>query len=363
MAQLRGTLSGVSINRWWKSLPDEYYWLEATDRPDIGADLRAPQLDDAGNPNWRYNLICEVCPGDVVFHYDKNTEAIVGHSTASGTAEEHDIVWAARGTSARKRGTQPHRRPGFRLPLESFTRLDQPITLDMIREKTPELRKLVASLKVNPRTSIYFPFELSNKQPARPLQGYMFKLPADFLIHFGTGESTRAGAKAPGSPAPAKARARGQGFGGTAVRNRAVELRAMTVATDLLQRDGYKVQDVSANSPYDLLAKKRDGTLFVEVKGTTGTGETVLLTRNEVVHAQEHSAQSTLIVVAEIMLVEEGGRAVASGGVARRIEPWSPSQSALVPLSYQYAVPTTRGELHGATSWQMVASDARSVNP
>jgi hypothetical protein len=97
---------------------------------------------------------------------------------------------------------------------------------------------------------------------------------------------------------------------------------------------------MSANSPYDLLAKKRDRTLFIEVKGTTGAGGTVFLTRNEVDHAQEHSAHSVPIVVSEITLVQEKKRAVALGGLARRIEPYNPLQAALVPLSCHYAIPT-----------------------
>ena len=32
----------VVTNRWWDGQADERYWLEATDRTDIGADLRAP---------------------------------------------------------------------------------------------------------------------------------------------------------------------------------------------------------------------------------------------------------------------------------------------------------------------------------
>jgi hypothetical protein len=37
-------------DRWWQNKPDERYWLEATDREDIGADLKAPDADASGLP-------------------------------------------------------------------------------------------------------------------------------------------------------------------------------------------------------------------------------------------------------------------------------------------------------------------------
>ena len=41
---------------WWEGDPTEVYWLEVTDRDDLGVDLRAPETDESGNPNWRYLL-------------------------------------------------------------------------------------------------------------------------------------------------------------------------------------------------------------------------------------------------------------------------------------------------------------------
>ena len=42
--------------RWWQSKAGERYWLEATDREDIGADLKAPDAEASGRDNWRYTL-------------------------------------------------------------------------------------------------------------------------------------------------------------------------------------------------------------------------------------------------------------------------------------------------------------------
>lgn len=38
---------------WWAEIETERYWLESTDREDIGSDLRAPLLDGADMENWR----------------------------------------------------------------------------------------------------------------------------------------------------------------------------------------------------------------------------------------------------------------------------------------------------------------------
>jgi hypothetical protein len=44
------------MNQWWDGLEAERYWLELTDREDLGTDLRTPLTDDASKPNWRYLL-------------------------------------------------------------------------------------------------------------------------------------------------------------------------------------------------------------------------------------------------------------------------------------------------------------------
>jgi hypothetical protein len=91
----------VLINRWWDKADGEIYWMEITGRHDIGTDLKAPQRDDDGSEYWSYSLVTEVADGDITFHYDQGKHAIVSWSRAAGEAWAEDIVWAARGTSAR----------------------------------------------------------------------------------------------------------------------------------------------------------------------------------------------------------------------------------------------------------------------
>jgi hypothetical protein len=74
----------MAIRRWWNSRSEETYWLEITDRPDVGADLKAPQTKDDGREFWGYSLIKEVEAGDVIFHFDLRREAIVSLVARSG---------------------------------------------------------------------------------------------------------------------------------------------------------------------------------------------------------------------------------------------------------------------------------------
>jgi len=34
------------IHRWWINRPEERYWLEVTDRPELGINLKAPQTNE-----------------------------------------------------------------------------------------------------------------------------------------------------------------------------------------------------------------------------------------------------------------------------------------------------------------------------
>ena len=183
--------------QWWDGLETERYWLEVTDREDLGNDLRAPLTDDAGQPLWRYLLFKKTKVGDTVYHYDKNASAIVGRSRVSGEPSERNIVWGARGSYARQKNTLPHERPGYYVPLKDYKKLASSVSIEDVENKREELRELVESLKKEWRIKlkeefginkkdppIYFPWELSDKREARPLQGYAFKLPSRVLEIF-----------------------------------------------------------------------------------------------------------------------------------------------------------------------------------
>ncbi|HZS60958.1 MAG TPA: EVE domain-containing protein [Gemmatimonadaceae bacterium] len=154
------------------------YWLEITDRDDLGVNLKAPQASEDGKPYWSYSVIKEIQPGDIVFHYHKHAAGIVACSRAVGEVWEEAITWAAKGTSARKEKTEPHRRPGWCLGLEAFTPLEDSLRLDAIRERETEIRAIPASQ--------YSPFSLSPNRPLRPQQAYLTRFPREFLALFPT---------------------------------------------------------------------------------------------------------------------------------------------------------------------------------
>lgn len=178
--------------RWWSGFETERYWLEVTDRIDIGSNLKAPQTKEDGETSyWSYSLVNLVQPGDTVFHYDKTAQAVIGSSVATGTSWTDDIVWAARGTSARNTKVMPHPRPGFYLGLEHFEKLGTPLSLQVIRQHSKELTVALRGLEQSLAGASYFPFAISEKREIRPNQGYLFKLPAFFVSLFAIQRSSK----------------------------------------------------------------------------------------------------------------------------------------------------------------------------
>lgn len=150
-------------------------WLEITNRPDLGANLKAPQTDEKGQPYWSYSLINDIKPGDRILHYHKDDHAIVAVSRASGAVWSDSIVWGARGSTARERESKPRVRPGWYLALEDFSRLENAITLQTLRAKEGELRRVLDA--GTETSSQYLPFAFSEKRPLRPSQGYLTRWP------------------------------------------------------------------------------------------------------------------------------------------------------------------------------------------
>lgn len=111
----------MAINRWWDADGSEVYWLETTERDDIGVDLHAPQFNDQGVEHHAYSQINEIRPGDVVLHYDTGSSAIVGWSRASGEVFAAQTVWGSHGTSGRKRSAREYERPAGTCSYTGFT--------------------------------------------------------------------------------------------------------------------------------------------------------------------------------------------------------------------------------------------------
>jgi len=174
----------ASLHDWWSSRPGESFWMEVTGRNDLGSDLRAPLTNENDKPFWSYSLLRLVKAGDVILHYQREEGAIVALSRASGTQWTDNILWGARGSSARDAGIQPHTRAGVYVGLEAFRYLADSISLGDIRAQRDRLERAVESLKADAGPPLYFPFEFSRKRDLRPIQGYLFKIPALFIEMF-----------------------------------------------------------------------------------------------------------------------------------------------------------------------------------
>lgn len=118
-----------------------------------------------------------------------------------------------------------------------------------------------------------------------------------------------------------------------------VERVAVDRAIFYYEGEGFMVEE--KGKPFDLLCIRGNVVVHVEVKGTTRDGSRVVLTRNEVLDAQDPGWRSDLFVVSGIELRLENGGWVGHGGEVLRIEAWSPAEEDLVPTQYEYSVPRT----------------------
>jgi hypothetical protein len=170
---------------WWESDPEEKYWLELTDRVDIGTNLHTPQTNQSGKEFWGYSFVKLTQPGDVVFHFDKRKGAIVAFSVVADLpVREERIKWVARGKSAK--GIIRHWRPGWMRSFSNHFILEKPITLANFRDQGNNIKKMVDSIPLNlsKKKALYFPFELKSSRPMRPMQGYVFKFPKSMIDIF-----------------------------------------------------------------------------------------------------------------------------------------------------------------------------------
>lgn len=134
----------------------------------------------------------------------------------------------------------------------------------------------------------------------------------------------------------------GQGWVVDPIKRKAIEIYAVEAAEDYYQAQGWTTQRRGA--PYDLECTKGPECLHVEVKGTTGSLSTVLLTKNEVAHANEHETELFILanIVAEIADADPQNKiCVCSGGDWYLYESWVPDASALTATTFVYEVPKT----------------------
>ncbi len=175
---------------WWEGDLTEPYWIEITDRPDMGVDLKAPQRKSDGREHWGHRPVREIAPGDIVFHYDTNVHAVVACSMAMGGHWAEPIDWPPANTPKHLKVPGAFLQPGWRRALSRFTYLRPPVGHDDLTARMGELTALKANLERRDRATrggagrAYFPFQLSQKRGALAMEVYCTKLPAAVVEMF-----------------------------------------------------------------------------------------------------------------------------------------------------------------------------------
>ncbi len=146
-----------------------------------------------------------------------------------------------------------------------------------------------------------------------------------------------------GAPAPNPSQGPNTGAGGSPGRvqdarvRKAIEEHAVVIARRYYEERMWHVE--TRGKPYDLLCTKDSQTLYVEVKGTTGAGASVILTRNEVEHMRHVYPSCALLVVYGIQVSSSESPITCVGGTIRTIHPWRIEELDLAPLQYDYTLP------------------------
>lgn len=163
----------------------------------------------------------------------------------------------------------------------------------------------------------------------------------EFVLAY-DGPSLLTGADPGGLMETPPSEASGQGWHSDPEARRAVETRAMEVAVAFFRGRGYAVDpEVHRYQPFDLFCVDREtgDSLRVEVKGSTLDVEEIFLTANEIASARETELPTALFVVSSITLRRTRRGLRASGGVARWLAQWSPTERRLRPIQFRYRIP------------------------
>lgn len=333
----------MAINAWWAEKPEENYWMEITDRDELGNDVTAPQWNGAGREEWSYILVTYVKPGDIVFHWHKTLAgepALVGWSEAVGPLSTSSMDWLAHGTRGRARGRASHV-PTWTMELGGFTELDAPLTLRELNARREDvLAAISATARRNPG-SVYAPFYDYGGRALRAQQAYLTKMPAN-LVTLLARFSDLAGAPTPTTGARRAGRATApstQGRQQDPALRRAIERHAVELAKQHYYALG--ATDIKElGKPYDLFVELDGEDRHVEVKGATAKNIlTVQLTMGEVDHAGRWAATDLFVVDGIEYREASPGTFVTSGGTTRIWSDWEPELSSLLPTQYRYELP------------------------
>jgi hypothetical protein len=117
---------------------------------------------------------------------------------------------------------------------------------------------------------------------------------------------------------------------------KAVEQHAMKEAQKALEKKGYRqFVNTSATKSYDFTCRRHGKMFFVEVKGTQTTGNSVILTKNEVKHVKSNPDNCILVIVHSVKMTTEN---TATAGTSIVTEKWDLTQGELTATQYLWTV-------------------------
>jgi hypothetical protein len=152
---------------------DERFWMELTDRSDLGGELWNFQEGEAGRiPSTA--LLDEMSDGDVVFHYVKAQHAVVGVSRVTGRAA----------IRARQGG-----RAIIAREIEDYTPVSSPVALADVRVRSTAVFAELERLKSAGRAPHFLPF-VRDPWGGRPAQAYISRFPAVLVQLLGLPDET-----------------------------------------------------------------------------------------------------------------------------------------------------------------------------
>jgi len=119
----------MTINDWWRELPEERYWMIAPSRGIVGDALVAPKAGEDRRFEWSHELVGFTEPGDTLFVWDRTlpVPGIGAWGRVLGPLGEE--------TRARRGDELPH----WRMPVSDTLRLASPITLPNLRRVGAEI--------------------------------------------------------------------------------------------------------------------------------------------------------------------------------------------------------------------------------
>ena len=123
------------------------------------------------------------------------------------------------------------------------------------------------------------------------------------------------------------------------LRRKALEDAAQTRLERHYRNEGWDVQDVRFEGPYDAIAKKNGQVRYLEAKGTQSSGASVIVTAGEVEFAKSHPGQCVIGILSNVRFAIDGQ--VDENEATFAVRDWAPHEGELKPIDYRWTPRTT----------------------